>query len=359
MTNTSKKPLHQLRQGLIQELTRSFKAFQLPPSMLLGDNTLMYMLDAEREWRTKYKSPREEFDDAANRLLSSPPEELSKLRQEQANEAYASPQYKYLRESYKTTISKDIIEGVPIEIFAPESGIASKNEKRVLLNLHGGGFIFGVNTMSHFESIPIASLGQIKVVSITYRMAPEDIFPSATDDICNVYKTLLRQYDAKNIGVFGSSTGGALVGQALARFIKDGLPMPGAAIMAGGSAHGWQDGDSGYLASALYDYPHFPDFSENYPYFRNTDPTDPLVAPGYHSNVLNQFPPSLLASSTRDSALSVVVKTHSELVRSGVTSDLHVWEGFQHCFFLDSRIPESREFHDVCINFFQKHLGIQ
>lgn len=359
MTDSLQIALYQHRQSLIQELTREFKAFRLPPSMLLSNSTLNSVLRAEREWANKYKSIREAFEEAANQLLIAPQDELPKVRQEQADEVYSSPMYKSMLTQHKTSISRDIINGVPVEIFEPEKGVRPNNQAHILLNLHGGGFIMGSRTMSHLESIPMTCLSGVKVVSVTYRTAPEASFPSATDDICVVYKTLISQYEPEKIGFFGSSTGGALVAQSLARLIKDGLPLPGAAIMAGGAAHGWQDGDSGYLAGALNDYPHFPDFSDNYLYFKDCDPRDPLVCPGYHPEILKRFPPSLLASSTRDSALSVVVKTHSELARLGLINDLYIWEGLHHCFYLDRRIPESDEFYDACIRFFNKHLSIQ
>ena len=42
---------------------------------------------------------------------------------------------------YNSTKSK--IGGVPVETFEPVAGIASENKDRVLINLHGGGFVAG------------------------------------------------------------------------------------------------------------------------------------------------------------------------------------------------------------------------
>jgi hypothetical protein len=71
--------------------------------------------------------------------------------------------------------------GVYTEVFAPANGRAEKNPRRVLINLHGGGFEAGSRTSSHLESVPIASLGQIKVISVDWKGLPP---PGAVGMFC-------------------------------------------------------------------------------------------------------------------------------------------------------------------------------
>src|SRR5258707_1314328 len=88
----------------------------------------------------------------------------------------------------------------------------------VLINVHGGGFICFAPPESHSESVPIASVGKIKIVSIDYRQAPEYTFPSASEDVEAVYRELLKTYKPGNIGIYGCSAGGALTAQSMAWF---------------------------------------------------------------------------------------------------------------------------------------------
>jgi acetyl esterase/lipase len=84
---------------------------------------------------------------------------------------------------------------------------------------------------------------------------------------------------------------------------------------------------------------------------------DPLVAPGWHLDVLAKFPPTLLISGTRDIAMSSLIYTHTQLVKAGADADLHLWDGVDHDFFADVDLPESKEAFSVMVKFFARHLG--
>jgi epsilon-lactone hydrolase len=54
-------------------------------------------------------------------------------------------------------------------------------------------------------------------------MPPEGYFPAALDDVETVYKQVLKTNDPRNVGVFGTSAGGALVLELmLARAVPNG-----------------------------------------------------------------------------------------------------------------------------------------
>jgi monoterpene epsilon-lactone hydrolase len=75
---------------------------------------------------------------------------------------------------------------------------------------------------------------------------------------------------------------------------------------------------------------------------------------------LTRFPPTLIITSTRDTALSSAVYTHSQLVKLGIDAELHVWEGVLHAFFTTNPdLPETREAWEVVTKFFDKHLGVE
>ncbi len=285
-------------------------------------------------------------------------EERQQYRECLATHFYTTPLYKKTIARYPIDIEIDTINGVYTEVFTPKKGITKENQNKVLISLHSGAFQFDSRTASRIESIPIAALSGIKVISIDYRMGPEYQFPAASEDVAAVYKSLLEEYEPKNIGIYGTAGGGQLVSQALAWFQKENLPNPGAVGMIGmAAAEPRPKTDAMHIVSAIEGYEGIAPFSVFEPYY-GSDPDfdDPLLVPLNSEEILSKFPPSLLIVSTRDFHMSSVVYTHTQLVKLGVEADLHVWEGVGHVFTANVELPESREAFDVIVNFFKKHL---
>jgi epsilon-lactone hydrolase len=120
------------------------------------------------------------------------------------------------------------IGGVHAYVYTPKQGISASNRKRILIDLHGGGFSGCWPGCAELESLPIAALGRIRVVSLDYREGPKYHFPAASEDVAAAYRELLETYRAQDIGIYGCSAGGMLTGMSVAWFQRHGLPAPGA-----------------------------------------------------------------------------------------------------------------------------------
>ena len=328
-------------------MTVQCPAFELPASNFLDEAT-QAALAAQR---ARLKALAEE---AATADLPQPasPAEARELEREQF---YNSETYQNLLKRYSVEIETTVIGGIDVEIFTPSDGIAPNNHSRVLLNFHGGAFQYGSRTNSHLESIPIAALGKIKVISVDYRMAPEHQFPAASIDIVAVYKALLADYAPDSIGLYGCSAGGMLAAEAIAFFRQEQLPLPGAIGMFCGAAYGTSEGDSMHFVQAITDYAITTLATSAY--FKGVAPENPLAFPGYCPDTLAAFPPSLLISASRDFAMSSVIHTHSQLTRLGVEADLHLWDGLEHAFIYNADLQAARDSYDIIVQFFQKHLS--
>ena len=275
--------------------------------------------------------------------------------------ALFGPRLERTKAAYPVTIRDATIAGVHVLIYEPRNGVAPAMRGRVLINVHGGGFVGCFVECGGLESIPLAALARVRVISIDYRMAPAAKFPDASQDVAAVYRDVLKTTPAKHVGLYGCSAGGLLTGQSLAWFQRHGLPKPAVAgiFCAGGdSAMG---GDSRITGLLLGDgeAPSPPPSGAAAPalgYMRGAAPDDPAAYPARDPATLAKFPPTLVIVGARDFALSSAVNLHSRLVAQGVPAQLNVWEGGRHAFFYDERVPEAREAYAVMARFFTDHL---
>lgn len=297
---------------------------------------------------------------------------IEKLRE--LDEAALQASVERVKARYAVDVMEHSIGGVRTRVITPKAGVAPRQAQRVLIELHGGGFFTGAGGQALLESIPVAAVGGYKVVAVDYRQGPEHKFPAATEDVAAVYKELLKEYSASNIGLFGCSAGGSLAAMAVAWFQKEKLPNPGAIGIFGAGAYAgflappsspeaW-GGDSRYVAPVLNGEPAMAIDSKEVPmpavatvYLREANLQDPLASPALHPQVLARFPPTLVLTGTRSFDMSAAVQTHRELVKAGIDADLHLWDGMGHCFFSDADLPESQEAFVVMTRFFDQRLG--
>jgi epsilon-lactone hydrolase len=256
---------------------------------------------------------------------------------------------------YPVKVGGKTIAGVRIDIITPLDAPDS-NKHRVLINLHGGGFISDSGSL--IEGIPIAYLTKTKVVSVYYRLAPENPFPAAVDDVVAVYKELLKTYQSRSIGIFGTSAGAILSGEVAVKLKQSGLPLPAALGIFSTLADFSRPSDSqqlfalngfsGNLAPQTSDRPH------DESYVGKTDPKDPVLSPMFAD--LHGFPPCLLVTSTRDLLLSNTSIFHRALLRADVNSQLVVFEALPHAFWYHFQLPETKEALQIMANFFDEQL---
>jgi len=260
------------------------------------------------------------------------------------------------RKYYPVNIEETTLAGVRTDIITPLE-MPESNRSRVLINLHGGGF--NSDSGSLIEGDPIANLAKTKVVSVYYRLAPENPFPAAVDDVIAVYKELLKTYKPHSIGIFGTSAGAILTAEVAVRLKQLGLPLPAALGVFSGLGDFSRVGDSRQLF-ALNGLPgtmepidptHLPDDQ----YVGKTDRKDPVLSPLFAD--LHGMPPTLLVTSTRDILLSDTTIFHRALLGSGNDARLVVFEALPHAFWYHFQLPETKEALEIMAKFFDEKVG--
>src|SRR5215469_14990813 len=179
---------------------------------------------------------------AALPSTTSGPEPLAERRAR--TDAWRAKDSAEARKLYPVNIEETTTAGVRTDIITPLSMLA-ENRSRVLINLHGGGF--NSESGSLIEGVPISNLAKMKVVSVYYRLAPENPFPAAVDDVVAVYKELLKSYKPRSIGIFGTSAGAILTCEVTVKLKQLALPLPGALGVFSSLADFSRPGDSRQL----------------------------------------------------------------------------------------------------------------
>ena len=290
--------------------------------------------------------------DSLNQQKVGPPESLAERRTR--TDAWRKMDSAEARKFYPVNVEETTTAGVRTDIITPLDGPVNK---RVLINLHGGGF--NSDSGSLIEGIPIANLTKIKVVSVYYRLAPENPFPAAVDDVVAVYKELLKTYQPKSIGIFGTSAGAILTAEVAVKLKQLGLPLPAALGIFSGLADFSRPGDSRQIFSLNglpgrmepVDPAHLPDDQ----YVGKTDRKDPVLSPIFAD--LHSMPPTLLVTSTRDLLLSDTATFHRALLGASDDAQLVVFEALPHAFWYHFQLPETREALELMAKFFDDKLA--
>jgi epsilon-lactone hydrolase len=263
-----------------------------------------------------------------------------------------------MKQKLGVKVEETKIAGVHCFIVTP-SKIPPENRRRILVHVHGGGYVFGPGEAALPEALMMAGFGGFKVISVDYRMPPDFPYPAAMDDAMAVWKDTVKRHDHRRIGIFGTSTGGAMTLAMVLRAKDEKLPLPGA--IAPGTP--WSDidkiGDSyasnEWVDNVLVTWDGWLGRAAKL-YANGTSLKNPYISPIYGD--FKGFPPTILTTGTRDLFLSNTVRTHRKLRRAGVIAYLNVYEGQSHAQYqFNVNAPETKEAFTDITKFFNRYLG--
>ena len=92
-------------------------------------------------------------------------------------------------------------------------------------------------------------------------------------------------------------------------------------------------------------------------YMANVPISDAIAYPLLSPEETRAMPPTLLLAGGRDFAASALSLAHRRLAAAGVESELHLFDGLPHAFFMWPDMPESIEAYRLIAQFFDRHLS--
>src|SRR5215213_1983516 len=205
---------------------------------------------------------------------------------------------------------------------------------RVILFLHGGGYISG-SISSHRHMIAQAGReAGARTLALGYRLAPEHPFPAALEDAVAGYRFLLSQgFAPRRIALAGESAGGGLAVAALVRLRDAGDPLPACAWLSSPWVDLENTGTTMETKAAvdpLISKPYLAELAGMY--LRGADARAPLASP-LHAD-LRGLPPMLIQAGSAETLLDDAVRLAGAAGAADLRVTLQVWPDMIHAWTL-------------------------
>jgi phosphinothricin tripeptide acetyl hydrolase len=265
------------------------------------------------------------------------------------NEAYS--QFKVAEDIITESVNAD---GVSAEWIIPPNAIP----ERVLLYLHGGGYVL-CSVETHRDLMArVARSANARVLGIDYRRAPEHPFPAAVEDAVTAYRWLIKNgFNPADMTIIGDSAGGGLTVATLVVLRDASESLPAAAVC----LSPWVDleglGNS-MITNAQID-PFVPKELLVFlaqKYLGNRNRRIPLAAPLYAD--LKGLPPLLIQVGGDETLLDDATRLAKRAEEAGVQVSLAIWPHMFHVWHLfASMLPEGEEAIAAIGTFIKAHLS--
>jgi acetyl esterase/lipase len=225
---------------------------------------------------------------------------------------------------------------IPMRVIAPEA-----KPTGTFMHIHGGGWTLSQNDLQDLRLQRLAREAEVTVVSVGYRLAPEDPYPAGPDD-CEAAALWLVSEEGRRavggggpLGIGGDSAGAHLAAVTLLR-LRDRHAIASAfaaAVFEYGafdlsmtpSQRLWGEGNL-ILSTPIIQW-----FADQFlPGLGPEERRDPDISPLYAD--LAGMPPAIFTVGTRDPLLDDTLFMEARWRAAGSATELHVWPEALHGF---------------------------
>jgi acetyl esterase/lipase len=220
--------------------------------------------------------------------------------------------------------------GVPAEW----TSAANADISRVVLYVHGGGYVIGsLDSHRHLASEIARDIGG-RTLALHYRLAPEHPFPAPVEDTLAGYRYLLEQgIEPRNIAIAGDSAGGGLVVAALVAIRDAGLSQPAC----GWCISPWVDMEG--IGDSMTDKAEEDPMVQKDPllemsklYLNGANPRSPLAAPIYAD--LTGIAPLFIQVGAAETLFDDAIRLARVAGAAHVPVTLEIWPEMVHVWHL-------------------------
>ncbi len=226
------------------------------------------------------------------------------------------------------TVTATTLGGVPVA----EITVAGIEPRHSVLYFHGGVYVMGDAFLAADLASQVGRRTRAKVISVDYRLGPENPYPAAVDDALAAYEALLRGGAApSDIAFAGESAGGGLAIATLVNARDHGLPLPAAAFvmspyadltLAGATMETKREADPLLSPQALH--------ARVTDYTSGQDAALGLISPIFAD--LSGLPPLIVQAGTNEVLLDDAIRLARQAATADVQVNLDITPGVPHVF---------------------------
>jgi len=215
----------------------------------------------------------------------------------------------------------------------------------VILYLHGGGYVLGSPLSHRALTIALAEAAEATVVSLDYRLAPENIYPAAVEDAVNAYQWLVKDKGIApgKIAVSGDSAGGGLSAATLMLLRDRELGEPAAGMLISPWADLTCEAKSMTSRAEIDPWLEQATLKEMAAtYLGGKDAESHLASPVFGR--LEGLPPLLIQVGSREILHDDAIRLAGQAAEAHIDVTLEVWEGMIHVWhYFAPMLEEGRQ----------------
>ena len=225
---------------------------------------------------------------------------------------------------------------VPVRVYSPSAA----EQFNILVYIHGGAFFSGSLETHDVIARALCQASGFRVVSVGYRLAPEEPFPAGLYDCWDVLRWVTEHPDASGwngqaLALAGDSSGGTFVAALTGMAHDDGFTAITHQVLLYPSVDldfavdrypSLVENARGYGLETIALKPHNSYYLES-----GADPADPRVSPIKRAD-LRALPRALVITAEFDPLRDEGEAYANRLAEAGVPTTLHRYEGATHGF---------------------------
>lgn len=235
------------------------------------------------------------------------------------------------------------LDGINAIVAIPEE----IKDENIIMYIHGGGLVSGSAKSTKAYCSMLAKAHSRMVVTIDYRLAPENTYPAAVDDCEKAFIALHNKYPNAKICVTGESGGGYLTYALTIRLINNNEYLPSCLLPQSPLCD-----MTGELDRSYYE------IIDNTVSPEGLDPLMDMYAPGIdrknpeiscaYFDKLEKFPPVMMSCDANETLRADAELMYRVLNEKGVECELVMLKNtFHACSTLGNGSPETKELMNI------------